>query len=281
MDPTEAKREEHDTWMRMAPGFGRHQELLRRCGAPVSERMLDRCRVGPGNRALDIACGAGDPALLAAERVGPTGSVLAIDFAEEMVAVARKEAERTGRANVDFRVADGETLDVPAGAFDAVTLRFGLMFMPEPLACLRGAWRALRPGGRIAVACWAPQERNPWWTLAGNIVRRHTGLPPPVPGEPGAFRFADPEVLRPTLEAAGFGGVEIDDVEIAFGPYADPEAWWQTMLDLRGAAVVLLETLPAATRAAATREILDAAAAQMKPGGIVLGGAAWVASGRK
>lgn len=281
MNGTDAKREEHDNWTRMAPGFGKHQAFLRRCTAPVSERMLDLCAVGAGSRVLDIACGAGDPALPAAERVGPTGTVLATDFAEDMVAVAREEAARAGITNIDFRVVDGETLDVGTGAFDAVTLRFGLMFMPDAIACLRGASRALRSGGRIAVACWADPERNDWWTLAGNVVRRHAGLPPPVAGEPGAFRFADPSALSATLEQAGFRGVEIDTVDVAFGPYPDPDTWWQTMLDLRGAAVVLLDSLPSTTRAAATREILDAATAHMRPGGIVLGGSAWVASGRK
>src|SRR5262245_24402467 len=110
MDADAHKREEHACWTRMAPGYSQHRAFLAGCTAPVSERMLDVARIGSGSRVLDIACGAGDPALLAAERVGPSGHVLATDFAEDMVAVARAEAERRGLRQIEFRVGDGEAL---------------------------------------------------------------------------------------------------------------------------------------------------------------------------
>lgn len=279
MDADEQKREERIAWTRMAPGYGKHQAFLRRCTSPVTSRMIEVTGIGAGSRVLDVACGAGDPAISIAERVGPAGHVLATDLAGDMLEVARRAAASAGLENIVFREMDGEGLDVDEGDFDAVTIRFGLMFMPDPVACLRRCRAALRPGGRVAVACWAAPERNPWWTVPADIVRRHAGLPPIATGDAGAFRFADPTALRGALEEAGFREITIDEVTVRFGPYENAHTWWQTMLDLRGAAIVMLDELPSASRSAAVREILSAAEVSDGPSGIVLDGVSWVASG--
>jgi hypothetical protein len=106
-------------------------------------------------------------------------------------------------------------------------------------------------------------------------------LAPVVAGDEGAFRFADPSALRATLEEAGFRRVEVATVEVEFGPYRDVEAWWATTLDLRGAAVVQLESFPPEVRAQATREIHGAVASHAGAAGIVLRGASQVASGSR
>jgi ubiquinone/menaquinone biosynthesis C-methylase UbiE len=281
MNADERKREERIAWARMAPGFEKHQAFFRRCTAPVTSRMIEASGIRDGSRVLDVACGEGDPTLTIAERVGPTGHVLATDLAADMLNVARRAASSAGLTNIAFREVDGEAIVVDEGAFDAVTIRFGLMFMPDAVACLRRCRAALRRSGRIAVACWTAPDRNPWWTLAGDIVRRHAGFPPIRTGEAGAFRFADPNELHATLDDAGFEEVTIDEVAVQFGPYADAHTYWQTMLDLRGAAIVLLDELPAGPRDEAVREILEAAAALEGRDGILLDGVSWVTSGTR
>jgi ubiquinone/menaquinone biosynthesis C-methylase UbiE len=108
--------------------------------------MLQHVR--PGQRVLDIASGVGEPALAIAGQVGPAGSVLGTDLAAAMLAFARENAAARGLSNVEFRCMDGEVLDVPPGSFDVVTMRWGLMFMPDRVAVREGAGRDAVAGGQ-------------------------------------------------------------------------------------------------------------------------------------
>src|SRR6266516_414938 len=92
--------------------------------AVATDRMLDAAGLRPGLRVLDIAAGTGDQSILAAQKVGPDGSVLATDVSATMLAVAAEAAREAGLANVETRVADASALDVPTGEFDAAICRF-------------------------------------------------------------------------------------------------------------------------------------------------------------
>jgi len=93
--------------------------------------MLQFARIRPGNRVLDIAAGAGEPALSAASRVGPNGYVLATDISANILAFAEQVARERGLTNVETRVMDGENLDLPDSSFDAVLSRLGLIYFPD------------------------------------------------------------------------------------------------------------------------------------------------------
>jgi ubiquinone/menaquinone biosynthesis C-methylase UbiE len=192
---------DHRCWTEAARAWRKHDARLRTAFAPVTERMLQATCLGADGRVLDIACGTGEPALSAAEQVGPGGIVLATDFVEEMLAFAREKASERGLDNVVFRRVDAEELEAPAGSFDAVLVRWGIMFMSDPAACLKRARAALRSGGRIAVACWAGPERNAWADSAS---------------APSLFAFADPERLRRAMQDAGFEDVVLEEVHVGF-----------------------------------------------------------------
>src|SRR3990172_2445746 len=102
--------------------------LLRHC----SERCIELMALKPGERVLDVATGTGVAALMAAERVGPQGLVVATDIAQRMVDATRAEAERRGVTNMDFQRADAEEMDLPDGSFDAATCVLGLMYPADP-----------------------------------------------------------------------------------------------------------------------------------------------------
>jgi len=116
----------------------------------LSEEILRLAGLRPGMRVLDLGCGAGDVSLLAATLVGPTGSVVGIDRAEEPLAVARKRAAAAGLANVHFEHADGARF-VSDQLFDALVGRFVLMYLPDPAAGLRHLVEKVRPGGVIVM----------------------------------------------------------------------------------------------------------------------------------
>jgi demethylmenaquinone methyltransferase/2-methoxy-6-polyprenyl-1,4-benzoquinol methylase len=117
------------------------------------ERAADLARVRPGGRVLDVATGTGDLAIELARRVSPGGQVVAMDFAEGMLARARTKVDAIGASNVrpSFEWGDALELRYEDGSFDAATVGFGarnFADLPRGLAEMR---RVVRPGGRVVV----------------------------------------------------------------------------------------------------------------------------------
>ncbi len=216
----------------MASGWRKNDAALTAAYAGVTQRMLQSARVGAGDRVLDVACGGGEPAISAAEHVGPGGRVLATDFVEEMLQAARDKAARKRLTNIEFRRVDGEVLEVASGSIDAALMRWGLMFMPDPVVCLRRVRVALRSGGRIAVACWTAPAENPWVSSIIGALRKHVEVPAAAPGTPNIFAFADPARLRSVLEEAGFVDVEVEAVTATFLPSASGAAHFALVREL-------------------------------------------------
>lgn len=115
-------------------------------------RAADLARVGPGSRALDVACGTGDLAIELAGRVAPGGEVLGSDFSEGMLERARAKAARTPLpAGVRFEWADAMALPYGDGEFDAATVGFGARNFDDLPRGLAEMARVVRPGGRVVV----------------------------------------------------------------------------------------------------------------------------------
>jgi len=276
----ELKNREHTNWSSAAPAWKKYDGATVRAFTAVSERMLAAASIGAGQRVLDIACGTGEPAIPAAVQVGATGSVLATDFSEPMLAVAREKARDRGLANIEFRRVDGEEVDV-GGAFDAVLIRFGIMFMPDALACLKQAYRALKTGGRISVATWTAVDRNPWLLLPITAIKRHVEVPSPAPDAPGLFAYADPNRLRSTLEAAGFVDVRLDEVPITVASFATPLEYFRYITELSAPLSALLAKASPETRAKIDADAIELLTPHVVGGSLAIGGVAWVASGQR
>ncbi len=106
-DPEAFKRTTAQQWQRAAAAWHHWHPTLRAWLGPVTEVLLDLARIGPGDRVLDVAAGAGESALTAATRVGPVGYVLATDISANMLAYAEREAFQRGIAHLQTRVMDG------------------------------------------------------------------------------------------------------------------------------------------------------------------------------
>jgi len=178
---------------------------------PVTERMLDSARIGPGSSVLDIGTGTGDTAVMAARRVGAKGRVLGIDAAKEMLNVASEAAREVSLTNVEFRVMDGGTLDLDEESFDAVIGRHSVQFLERWPAPLVGFRRVLRPGGRLTFIVWGPLEENPYIGLPVNVSREHGWLVP-SPDTRTPFSLSDRNSLLSDLTSAGFQSAAVDSV---------------------------------------------------------------------
>src|SRR5215470_12679625 len=160
-------------------------------------RTIERLALQPGTRVLDVCCGSGASAIPAAQIVGPTGSVLGVDLADRLLALARAKATALGLRNVTFRSGDMLDLRLPPAGFDAVVCVFGVFFVPDIAAAVRALWENVRPGGKLAITTWGPRFLEPGNTAFWNSVREVR--PDLYKGFNPWDRICDPPSLRAVL----------------------------------------------------------------------------------
>jgi SAM-dependent methyltransferase len=164
------------------------------CGNPMAVAELHE-----GEIVLDLGSGGGIDVLLSAKRVGPTGHVYGIDMTDQMLELARANAERAGASNVEFRKGLIEDVPLPDASVDVVISNCVINLSTDKPAVVREMYRVLRPGGRVGVSdVVADDELTP-------SDRAERG--PYVGCIAGALSFAE---YRHELAAAGFVDVEID-----------------------------------------------------------------------
>ena len=149
-------------------------------GGAVTDALVEYSRPLPGMRVLDLASGTGEPAISLAQRVGPQGSVTAVDQSSELLDIAAERARNKKLSNFTTQQADAHQLPFAGQSFDLATCRFGVMFFSDAERALAELRRVLKPGARACFAAWGPMEQ-PYWQTTMKIVHRHVGgamLPP-------------------------------------------------------------------------------------------------------
>ncbi|GAA5173840.1 class I SAM-dependent methyltransferase [Niveibacterium umoris] len=251
-----------------------------RLSAPLSERMLDLAELRPGMQVLDIASGRGEPALRAARRVAPKGRVVGTDCAESMLRMAQARAQREGVRNLELRRLAAESLaTLPQASFDAALARWGLMYLEDPVAALKGARHALRPGGLLVVAVWAEPERVPYFSLPREVLARHAPVPPIEIGVQGTFRYAAADALARDLVESGFDLLAQEEVEVDVMEARTPAelvAWTRAFGMGR-----LLNTLPQTVQRAWAADLVAMAPSLRKGGVMRLGGVTRIVVARR
>ena len=207
-DPQAYKTTTHSQWQDAAKAWNDWGRVLNVWLGPATEVMLDMAGVEMGAHVLDVAAGAGEQSMTAAQRVGPMGHVLATDISANILDFAAENARAEGMEHFDTQVADGEALDLPAASFDAAMSRVGMIYFPDQQKALAGIRHALKPGGRFAAMVYSTPDKNGFFSTPVSIIRDRAALPPPLPGQPGPFSLGGVGVLAEVMEQAGFSDIE-------------------------------------------------------------------------
>ncbi|HEY3962053.1 MAG TPA: methyltransferase domain-containing protein [Gaiellaceae bacterium] len=141
----------------------------------VHRAVADSLDPKPGERWLDVACGTGRIAELAA---AAGASVVGIDLAPALIDAAKRRAQERGLV-IDYRVGDAEKLDIDDASFDVVSSSFGVMFAPSQEVAAAELARVTKPGGRLGLACWTPEGR-----IGGMFRLQGSFAPAPPPSNP-------------------------------------------------------------------------------------------------
>jgi SAM-dependent methyltransferase len=269
----------HDMWAGVAEQWGEHAEYVDARGAAITDLLLGLTRPQPGERVLELACGAGGVGLAAAERVGPAGEVVLSDVTAEMTAIAARRADAVGLRNVSSRVLDFEAIAEPDDSYDVVLCREGLMFALDPVGAAREIRRVLRPGGRVAVGVWGPRERNPWLALVFDAVSAQIGAPVPPPGVPGPFSLDDADRLAAVLAAGGLEDVTVGELPVPLRA-ASCDEWWARTTAIAGPLAKRLAGMPEPARQALRARLQEDTRPYATAGGLEIPGVTLVASGR-
>ena len=184
--------------------------------APAADGLVERARIAPGDVVVDLACGTGNAALLAAAR---GAAVIGVDSAPRLLEVARERA-RGDALIADFRDGDLLALPVDDASADVVVSVFGVIFTTDPGQTLREVARILRPGGRALMTAWIPAGPiDGMLTAMGRILRRVSSAPPP-----DRFPWSDSGAVASLAADAGFVLENTTAHELAIRA-ASPEAY--------------------------------------------------------
>lgn len=245
-------------WNRVAGGWEKWDRLFDEQMAYLNHRLVADARLRAGMQVLDLGSGTGYPALLGAQTVGPSGSMIGLDLAEQMLAAARRKATSLGLANVTFRTGNVTTLPFETNSFDAVTSRFCLMFLPEVPNAAAEIARILRPGGLVAAAVWSAPEKNPSIGLSMMAIKQVIEMPPPDPTAPGIFRLAKAGDLAGLFQQAGL--IDVTDQEfLAEWSYASADEYYTSLMDIAAPIQNLMAQLSADQQQRVKQLIIEAA----------------------
>lgn len=164
----------------------------------VAEEFMSHRPLQPGRQVLDVACGTGNLAVIAARH----GCVVSgLDLASNLVDQARKRADDEG-LSIAYVEGDAEELPYEAEQFDLVVSMFGVMFAPRPALVVSELQRVTKPGGRLALANWTPEG---FIGKMFQVFKAH--LPPPPAGVPSSLDWGQESKVKELLQS-GFSGIQ-------------------------------------------------------------------------
>jgi ubiquinone/menaquinone biosynthesis C-methylase UbiE len=199
---------------------------------PWAKDLIDLAAPQPGESVLDLACGTGIVARLAAERVTSSGYVAGLDIDPAMLAVAASR-----HPSIVWRESRAENIPFDDHSFDLVLCQQGLQFFPDRPAALKEMRRVLRPKGRLVVSVWRSVEHCPGHHALAQAMARHVNQ---SSGNLPQFSLADAGELRDLVTAAGFDDLALHSA-VKISRYPSPERFVEWLMT--GASIVTRRAL--------------------------------------
>jgi SAM-dependent methyltransferase len=257
--------------------FVDNQDKIDQSVRAVTDALMELAAARPGERALDIGCGAGPTTLRLAEAVGATGHVVGVDVSRPLLEEGRRRLQRFG-SRVELVEADAAAYQF-GPEFDLGVSRFGIMFFDAPERAFTNIARAFKPNGRLAFACWQAPDLNPWMADFHRAAAPFLPPPdaPPPADAPGPFAFADGKRVERILWAAGFRDVQVKPLTFDFFMGATIEDAADQAMGMGPPAMAAADE---ATRAKIRVAVLAKAKDYLKPAGVVPPAAVWLVAAR-
>lgn len=189
-----------------------------------ADKLTDHAKISPKQKVLDIATGTGMVAMAAAQRLGSTGRVQAIDLSKNMISQAQENLKHAGLDNVDFQVMDAEILDFKDNYFDVITCSYGLFFMPNMSVALKSWLRVLKPGGKLIFTSFAPSAFQPLTEIFMKNLAEYDIVPP----MPRWLQLAEEDLCKKILMDNGFVEPQVTQDQLGYH-LKDFNQWWQVI----------------------------------------------------
>ena len=275
----QVKEQQREAWNQVSTGWKKWDALTMEFIRPMGEEMIRQLRLQGQEEVLDIASGTGEPGLTIAGKV-PKGKVIATDISEDMLDIAKENADKRGIGNFQVQVTDACSLPFPDQSFDCISCRFGFMFFPDMELAAKEMARVLKPGGRIALSIWGPPEKNFWVMAMMGPLMKSLQMAPPPPDAPGIFRCAEPGTMEAILSKAGFKKLVEKEVS-SFMKCESAEMYWEMMTEIAAPVRTALAQAEPALRDKLRDEVIQDLKAKNPEGNIIIKSSAWVVSGER
>ncbi len=233
------KQQQKESWNKFSPGWKKWDKLVMQFLKPMGDAIIDHLQIKDNDLVLDIAAGTGEPGLTIAA-IAKDGKVIATDLSEEMLLIAEANAAAIGLKNYNTQIADVSELPFEDDTFDKISCRMGFMFFPDMQLAANEMYRVLKPGGIVATSVWGLPEQNFWITSIMGIINKYVEQPTPVPGAPGMFRCARPDLMTGILTNAGFQHVGEDLIK-GKADYVDADTYWRNMMDVAAPVTAVMD----------------------------------------
>lgn len=186
------------------------RELVPAVFGPWAPILVELAHPRPGDRVVDIACGTGIVARVAAARVGPTGTVAGVDLNPGMLSVARSATTTNSQsgAPIQWHEASADKLPFPGQSFDIVYCQLGLQFFADRAVALHEMHRVLGAGGRLALMVWRGIGESPGFAVLAEALERHVGQAAAAIMR-APFRLSDADELTNLVGAASFRDIAV------------------------------------------------------------------------
>ena len=187
--------------------------LVRSILGPFAEALVKSAPLATGSTVVDVGCGTGAAARFAAEKVGPTGTVIGTDINKAMLTVAASIPVHDDAADIRWQHESADRFTMHDATVDAVLCAQSLQFMKRPELVLRQMHRVLKQDASAYISLWCPLEENPYFAALVDTIATRINLQTAA-GLGAAFNLSDKAEIEELFDASPFSRYDIAEVEL-------------------------------------------------------------------